>query len=498
MLRRIFRPKFLLWTLVILIALVAIFIAEENWRGKRAWEKYRAAGEKRGVKFFLKDFIRPEIPDEENYAAIPILREVFVKRTDGVRQAGPFELPKSERPSSPPDDIKARRFNVAGWQEFFLKAKLLAEKSDSGGQDILRALEKYEPALQQLRDASSRPKCKFPTRWEEGIATPFPHLTLCIQAIRMFCTRAQAHLAAGNSSAAFAELRHAFRMERAYGSEFSLIAGLVRTSSLATIEGSVWDGLAGRQWADDELLAIEKHLAGLRLAEDCRFTFATERGFGNAFCMEVVEHGPMKMLDQMRATDVLGLQPPMSRSDRILLRIMPRGWSYDLVVRHNEFFDWLLASLDGPGNGAPARFPMALPSSREWMDSHRSAFGVGKISALFSDQSIPAFGSGYKRYVYTHTRTQETRVACALERFRHTKGDFPARLDALVPEFTDALPEDVFDRKPLRYRRNEDGGYDLWSIGPDCKDDGAKIDPTNTSDQQADWIWHMPGPVKAP
>jgi hypothetical protein len=361
----------------------------------------------------------------------------------------------------------------------------------------LRALEKFEPELQQLRDASPRPKCKFPTHWEEGAATPLRHLTVGIQANRILCLRAQAQLASGNSAAALAELGYAFRLERAFRSEFALIAGLVRMSTVVAIENTVWDGLAGSQWADEELVAIEKLLTEIRMDEDCRFAFATERGFGNAFCLEFAEHGPDKMFDQMKPLEDLGMAP-FSRFDQLVFRMMPRGWSYQVMVRNNEFFDWLLASLDESDKGGRTPFPESIPSSRDWLDSHPAAPGIGKICKMISEQSLPAFDAGCRRYFYTYTRTQETRVACAAERFRHAKGEFPERLEALVPEFMDAVPEDAFDRKPLRYRRNEDGGYDLWSVGPDRKDDGGKIDPANISDQQADWIWHMPAPAKAP
>ena len=115
------------------------------------------------------------------------------------------------------------------------------------------------------------------------------------------------------------------------------------------------------------------------------------------------------------------------------------------------------------------------------------------------DQSLAVFDNAQKKYLYAHTRTQQTRLACTLERFRRAKGDFPETLDALVPGFIDVIPKDVFDGKPLRYRRNADGGYDLWSIGSDRKDDGGHIDPNQKSPEaQDDWIWHMPGQAKAP
>ena len=501
MLRRICRKKTLIWTgivFAILAVLVLIFIAEENWRGRRAWETYRAAAEKRGVKLFLKDFIPPDMPDAENYAAIPLIRDLFAKPKEGETPPNPFKLPVAKLPD-PPNDIKGRRFDLAGWQEYFLKTKLLTEKTDSAANDILRALEKYDPALQQLRDASVRPKCKFPTHWEDGAATQLPHLTFCQAATWLFCLRAQTHLALGSSSAALAELKHALRLERAYESELSLIAGLVRISSLGMIEYSVWDGLAGRRWADEELTALEKHFAELRLANDCRFVFATERGFGNAAFLDLAKNGYGKILDQMKPLEELGLASKPTLLDRLIFHMMPSGWAYEVMRRNNGYFDWLFAQIDDPNGGSTDGFFPLSQQSREWLESNPVPLGVSKLSALLMDQSLAVFDNAQKKYLYAHTRTQQTRLACTLERFRRVKGGFPEKLDALVPGFIDAIPKDAFDGKPLRYRRNADGGYDLWSIGSDRKDDGGHIDPNQKSPEaQDDWIWHMPGQPEAP
>ena len=113
MLRRLLSRKTLIRTgivLAVLAVLVAIFYAEENWRGCRAWEDYRAAAEKRGVRLFLKDFIPADIPDAENYAVIPVIRDLFVKQKDGDDAPNPLGLPTSlAKMPAPPNDIKGRR-----------------------------------------------------------------------------------------------------------------------------------------------------------------------------------------------------------------------------------------------------------------------------------------------------------------------------------------------------------------------------------------------------
>src|ERR1700721_2374115 len=52
--------------------LIALFYAEEDWRGKYDWEKYKLAEEARGEKFNFQDFIPPTVPDDQNFALPPI------------------------------------------------------------------------------------------------------------------------------------------------------------------------------------------------------------------------------------------------------------------------------------------------------------------------------------------------------------------------------------------------------------------------------------------
>lgn len=63
-------------------------------------------------------------------------------------------------------------------------------------------------------------------------------------------------------------------------------------------------------------------------------------------------------------------------------------------------------------------------------------------------------------------------TAIALHRYQLQAGRYPESLDALVPEFLDALPIDLFSDEPLIYRREGDG-FVLYSVGPNFIDDGG-------------------------
>src|SRR5436190_16110527 len=67
----------LVYALTVLITIVALCYAEENFRGKIAWSRYRKAAEARGVKFDFASFIPAPVPDEQNAVAIPLVRSWF-------------------------------------------------------------------------------------------------------------------------------------------------------------------------------------------------------------------------------------------------------------------------------------------------------------------------------------------------------------------------------------------------------------------------------------
>ena len=69
-------------------------------------------------------------------------------------------------------------------------------------------------------------------------------------------------------------------------------------------------------------------------------------------------------------------------------------------------------------------------------------------------------------------RMQVARTALAVERYRLATGQLPEDLSELVPSHLEEIPLDPFDGRPLRYKKR-DGGYVVYSVGPDGTDDGG-------------------------
>jgi hypothetical protein len=116
---------------------------------------------------------------------------------------------------------------------------------------------------------------------------------------------------------------------------------------------------------------------------------------------------------------------------------------------------------------------------------------------LFAWLLFPAYEKACSHFARSQASVDLARVACALERYRLAHGEYPPSLAALAPQFLDAIPPDVFDGKPLRYRRNPNGSFILYSVGQNRIDDGGKIVLTKGKHPridfaQGDLVWQYP------
>ena len=64
-----------------------------------------------------------------------------------------------------------------------------------------------------------------------------------------------------------------------------------------------------------------------------------------------------------------------------------------------------------------------------------------------------------------------------------------------MPQFIAKLPHDVINGQPLKYRRNADGSFTLYSVGWNETDDGGTVVMTtgktpSVDPKKGDWVWN--------
>jgi hypothetical protein len=92
---------------------------------------------------------------------------------------------------------------------------------------------------------------------------------------------------------------------------------------------------------------------------------------------------------------------------------------------------------------------------------------------------VPALSKVANASRRTGTLLRCAAVAVAAERYRRDKGHWPETLAALQEAgYLRAVPADLYDGRPLRWRRLADGVV-VYSVGLDGRDDGGKLHPWN-------------------
>src|SRR5215469_13157905 len=84
---RLFSWRIVRRNLIILawiVTLVALFYGEQDWRGRRGWEKYSGSLTAQGEKLDFKEYVPKPIPDAENFAATPEIQSWFVRTTNSA------------------------------------------------------------------------------------------------------------------------------------------------------------------------------------------------------------------------------------------------------------------------------------------------------------------------------------------------------------------------------------------------------------------------------
>jgi len=465
--------KRLLFIVVCLVTLYGLFVAVENWRGKHAWDTYQRGREAKGDSFDWKSITPPPVPDADNFAAIPLFAELFPKppqhpKLDALR------LPDCRGASG--DWHVGRVENLAAWKKRFTN------------DDLLAALKVYEPMMREISEAlQQRPKCRFPIRYEDHISALFPHLGHLRNVARVYRLRALAEFSAGQTDAAFEDVRLSLRLADTIKDEPTLVSFLVRVTILEVTVQPVWEGLAAHRWNDRQLATLQAEFANADQLAAFAHAMRGERLLGYYVVRWLIN----KPNERLSALEASGVDRNIFQQtfNRLVVNAAPDGWWYQnllTVDRIHTGIYWPAIDLAHRRLDPPTWQRM---EKRFSMKPH-SPYDI--LSKLL----LPAVTRCADAAAWSQTTVDEAVAACALERYRLAKGALPEKLDALVPEFLAKVPADIITGEPLRYRRDGDR-FALWSVGWNEKDGGGVVGTTSDKPprwdkDKGDWVWQFP------
>ncbi len=474
----------------VFVTLIALFYAEETWRCCHGWAKDKRQLIAQGAKLDFHEFIPPPVPDEQNFAATPLLRPLFdyEEGTNGIVWHDETGL-KSLRHISldlhgaqhrhPPSlgNVSVNELpDLEAWQTFYRGNTNYpqAAQPQSAAADVLVALSKFDSELRELKQASQRPHARFPLNYLEPQPWTIllPHLAPLKGISEVTLLRAVARLEAGKPGAGMEDIDLMFRLADSIKEEPFLISHLVRLAILGRATEPIREGLALHAWNDAALAELQSLLATIDLLAEYERVMAGKRAFELAG-IDYLSHASARAISAA-LRDTGGAAG--------LLSFVPRGWFCANEQRIAQWYE------QGPISAVDVAAHRVFPDRAEEAEARIHRLSRTPYTVL-AKLLLPAVSKVSMKSARGQTLMDEGIIACALERYWLTNKEFPDGLDELVPRFLERVPHDVVTGKPLVYRRTSNGGYILYSVGWNQKDEGGKMEKQT---EDGDWVWLYP------
>ena len=516
-----------------LTTVVALFYAEENWRGRRAWLAYQRHFETGGRTPDLKGMVATPVPDDQNFAMTPFFKPLSV-----IDPATPWwtsnqtmnlvlafgrlleELPRNNRAALKPvvsanlggamgdwrrgrsRDIVAAYMvykwdtnNLARSAPGFDPANVTREQAAHG---ILENLAMVDPILAEIRSAAARPYNRFTDFHHAHFpgSVLLPYLGPINHLARLASYRASAELALDESDDAMLDALVILRLAESIRDERTEISQLVRANVVTSAIQPIWEGLAAHLWTEAQLKRLQDVLLKVDLPTQFRLALEGDRQMGNAMIEALRPAGNRQPnLDKFKLRNRNGDDEELFGF--IPVDLLPQGWFYFEQLEYNRLFDLLVGP--GPEPGKARVNPRRVTTNQLQIQAALSA--TNRFAAVWHHRVLPRmllanllnFDSEL-RIATVQTAVEQAAIACALERHRIDKGGYPETLDVLTPAFATYLPPDVVTGESYKYRRNPDGTFVLYSVGWNLQDDRGTLSNQGwkylgMNPKKDDWVW---------
>jgi hypothetical protein len=502
-----------------LVTPLAMLVTEENVRGQLAWKREHARLVAQGERLTFREIFGLEIPAADNAGTAPIFRPFFdydpfafaggpISDSDSAlsRQSSnavarikealfvPYNyLPdKREGPAIYPKHPE----DMANWSAAYRKlvasphqgepswkTELKLPAPGNPARDVLAGLAPGDAVVAEMCAAATRPRAQFAVRWGEGFSPSLPLLTVLKNAQQNLKLRCVAHLAAGETDAAFTDATNALNVAELLREEPFQISLLVHIAQGAYVISTLWEGLVEHRWTDAQLGVYQERLGRMDYLQGLVRAFEGERANAIVYLDRFIARPPAAG----QAGEGMGFEH--------VGRLIPFG-----MLRQNEtaltrYYTALLTDLRGHFTTVPqSGFALLLPDPElEELKFKRMPYSPFSFMVKMLG---PAQVNVRGKAVRLQTTVNLAITVCALERYRLAHGGYPENLDALVPTFMPKLLPDLMNGQPFHYRRTDDGWFLLYSVGEDGKDDGG-VFRVKKGYPIKDWPWPVPTRAEA-
>jgi hypothetical protein len=386
------------------------------------------------------------------------------------------------RSSVPDDGLKATghnniRITPAGTNAF----RLFLQPPESTAMDYLARSQSAVPDLDLLRKALERPSGRMDGNYERPFERPIPDFVRLRTVAQLLAQRALCYLLLGQPEEAWHELALVHDMCRLLSGagrrSTMLVEAMIQVAITGLYLNIVEEGMRLQAWQEPQLVAIQNQLQEVNLLQVFSEAMNAERTV-SIRTLETTTPAELAKL-YFLGGEFQGVWSKLKNPLFLQIRFAPCGWLYQNMRAGTLLKRFALQSLDMSQNRVSPRVADSLTNQVRTISEFAPY-------TLLSRSMMPNYSKALKTTTRNQTIANEAYIACGLERYRLVKGQYPETLEALVPQFAEKLPHDLIGGGPLKYRRTDGGGFVLYSIGWNEKDDGGSTSPDST---EGDWVW---------
>ena len=487
-----------------LFLLMALVTWEENWRGERAWQLYKAERAEAGDPVRGMDFFPPNVPDAQNFALAaplaPWARQTLNPETLQLELTDPqaardqmdrfptMYLQYVFHGGGPVRNRLSRIQDVAS--NMYLRGDRAVpnptkdpnvgwDSSRDAAEALLNWYRSFIVMDELIEELKQRPHGRFVQRYD-GLSGPnLSHHLMMVNLGSALYFRSICHMHTGNTQAALADLKTMLRICHVLNEDHISNSHLTSIMVFEFAAAALWEGLIVMKFSDDELKTIEREYTSFDWLALLKHAIQGDRELANALFDRILNDPYNSLRDHLLKSG------PFWHRIRLLA---PRGWIQINQLKVNQLYDEFVFP------NFEHQKKRVHPALTE--ENHK------KISALLTSKRTPylfytffisKMGSPFdESHVNQTARTAATvkiiKVSCALERYKIRNQNYPSTLRGLVPNYLPEVPINITDNQPLEYERFPEGHYRIWSMGWGKANNNQSMYLKKSRD---DWSWTL-------
>jgi hypothetical protein len=323
-------------------------------------------------------------------------------------------------------------------------------------------LARVAPALAEARKLAELPEGRYPIRYApDYIGTLSPHDQDVRQIASLLACDALLRTQEGDADGALASCRAILNAGRSIGDEPLSVPQMVRSACPSFAVTKAQRVLAQGAPSEAALLQLQQLFEKEEAVPIMLIVARGERAgwdrFAEAFLAGQVKLSTLALAARLHSEDELG------EAEWLALRTRR-----SVVAQRAALLRYMNRAVE------IARLPceQQVPRFEQWEES-------AKDQPLLVRSLAPKLIKIAEGYQLSRAELRCAIVAIAAERYRRAGGRWPDSLEALQGAgYLREVPTDLYDGRPLRMRRLEDGLV-VYSVGPDGQDNGGRLDHRN-------------------